>query len=122
MDDQPEFSETTRATGEGMGMGCLAGGATSGCLIVMGGLLCLTGIGAIIGIPLILGGLLAPFLAPLVTMGSLKGPCPYCGTQAIAYGRAAQPSPTHPLPLWGMKPTVSWPPTYTPCATIDIPC
>ena len=59
MDDQ-KFSETTSAKGEGLATGCAAGVMTSGCLIVAGGLLCLTGIGAIIGIPMILGGFSLP--------------------------------------------------------------
>ena len=39
----------------------------------------MTGIGAFIGIPLILLGL----LAPLAGLSSIKAPCPYCG--AIVY-------------------------------------
>jgi DNA-directed RNA polymerase subunit RPC12/RpoP len=87
MDDQ-RFSETTSAKGEGLATGCLAGAMTSGCLIVAGGLLCLTGIGAIIGIPMILGGLLAPFLGPVLGLTNIKGKCPYCETNVTAQSRA----------------------------------
>jgi DNA-directed RNA polymerase subunit RPC12/RpoP len=61
---------------------------TSGCLIVAGGLLCLTGIGAIIGIPMILGGLLAPFLGPVLRLTHIKGKCPYCETNVTAQSTA----------------------------------
>ena len=58
------------------------------CVIVVGGLLCLTGIGAIIGIPLILAGLLALFLGPLLGLTSIKGKCPYCETSVTAQSTA----------------------------------
>ena len=58
----------------------LAGVAAStwiglGCLIPAGVVLTLTGIGAIIGVPLIIAGI----IAPIVGLASIKGSCPYCG-------------------------------------------
>lgn len=57
-------------------------------LIIPAGLfLSMTGIGALIGIPLIIFGLFAPFLGltgkkyvkgEMIGTGILKGPCPYC--------------------------------------------
>ena len=86
MDDQ-KFNETTSAKGEGVATGCAAGAMTSGCLIVAGGLLCLTGIGAIIGIPMILAGLLAPFLGPVIGLTNIRGKCPYCEISVKALSR-----------------------------------
>ena len=77
-------TEAKSAKGEGALVGCLAGWGMTGCLIPIGILLCFTGIGVIIGVPLILAGLLAPFLGPLMGLGALKGECPWCGTQVIS--------------------------------------
>ena len=49
-------------------------------LIIVGAMLCLTGLGIFLGVPLIIGGILAPLAGPLVGFGSLKGKCPSCGT------------------------------------------
>jgi len=51
-------------------------------VIMIGGLLSLTGIGAIIGIPLIIGGI----LYPIINIGSTSiiGSCPYCGHEVSA--------------------------------------
>jgi uncharacterized Zn finger protein (UPF0148 family) len=49
-------------------------------LIVVGTLLCLTGLGAFLGVPLIIGAVLAPLLGPLIGIGVLRGKCPWCGT------------------------------------------
>jgi hypothetical protein len=43
-------------------------------------MLCLTGLGAIAGIPMILAGVLAPLLGPLIGFGALRGKCPWCGS------------------------------------------
>jgi hypothetical protein len=50
---------------------------------ILGGFLfSATGIGAIIGVPMILVGFVFPFLGPFLGLAvmSLTGPCPYCGT------------------------------------------
>lgn len=80
-------TETKSAKGEGMAVGCATGPVAAILLIGLGGILCLTGIGAIIGIPLILGGLLAPFLAPLLGLSNIKGQCPYCGSDVLVSSR-----------------------------------
>jgi hypothetical protein len=61
-------------------LGLLSGVGTGIFMIAIGIVLSLTGIGAIIGIPLILMGLVAPFIGPLMT----KGRCPYCGNFIIS--------------------------------------
>lgn len=56
--------------------GCLfSSWVAFGCVLPVGILLCFTGIGAIIGIPLILAALIFPFTG----FAAQKAPCPYCG-------------------------------------------
>lgn len=77
--ETPKPTTAKSAKAEGVGVGLFAGAGSAGCLITLGALLCLTGIGAIIGIPIILGGILALFVGPLMGLGNVKGKCPYCG-------------------------------------------
>lgn len=70
------------------GVGFLAGGIEGiitgvGCLIPLGILLSCTGIGAIIGIPMILGGFLAPFMRSISGLSAITGKCPYCSHEII---------------------------------------
>jgi DNA-directed RNA polymerase subunit RPC12/RpoP len=44
-------------------------------------MLCLTGLGAVLGVPMIIGGILAPILGPMICLGEPKGKCPWCGTK-----------------------------------------
>lgn len=55
-------------------------------LVIVGGLLCLTGLGAILGIPMIVAAVFAPLLGPLVGMKAHTGRCPYCGTAVSDIG------------------------------------
>ncbi|MBN2432584.1 MAG: hypothetical protein JXQ27_14000 [Acidobacteria bacterium] len=48
---------------------------------VVGALLCLTGIGALLGIPLIFAGHLALLIMPFAGKSARVGACPYCGHQ-----------------------------------------
>ncbi len=77
-------SNTKNAKGEGVALGCLAGWGMASIFIVIGILLSLTGVGAIIGIPLIIGGFFMPFLGPLIGLANIKGDCPYCGNVVTA--------------------------------------
>jgi len=56
-------------------------------LIIVGAMLCLTGLGAILGIPLIICGALAPLAGPMIGMGELKGACPWCGAHVASFMR-----------------------------------
>jgi len=82
-------TETTSAKGQGAASGFAVGLAGSGCLFMAGLLLTFTGIGALIGIPMILGAVLLPFIGALVGLGTIKGPCPHCGQSITA--QSAQP-------------------------------
>lgn len=52
----------------------------SPCLI-LGGMLCCTLLGAFLGIPLIILGILAPLLGAMLGFSELQGKCPWCGTR-----------------------------------------
>ncbi len=50
----------------------------AGILIFIGILLSATGIGMLIGIPLIIAGLIVPFFYSVAALAGRKGNCPYC--------------------------------------------
>ncbi len=54
--------------------GCVNGTFTEFAAIVVGSLICFTGIGAIIGIPIIIAGIIFPFLN--IGNSTLVGNCP----------------------------------------------
>jgi DNA-directed RNA polymerase subunit RPC12/RpoP len=64
----------------GLFLGTLVGPA----MIVTGAMLCLTGLGVFLGVPLIIGGVLAPLIGPMVGMNSLRGNCPWCGAKVTS--------------------------------------
>ena len=84
--DNDKSTETKNVKGEGMVVGCLIGPILAVLFIIAGSIFCATGIGAIIGIPLILGGIAAPFLAPFIGRSLIKGQCPYCGSDVSILG------------------------------------
>ena len=59
--------------------GLLFGMIVAPMCIIVGTMLCLTGLGAFLGVPMIIGGVLAPLLGPMIGIGELKGKCPWCG-------------------------------------------
>lgn len=59
----------------GLAVGVVAAPA----MLILGSLLCLTGLGAILGIPLIIGAFIAPLVGPVVGFNAVKGKCPWCG-------------------------------------------
>jgi DNA-directed RNA polymerase subunit RPC12/RpoP len=61
--------------------GLLFGVLAAPVLIIVGTMLCLTGLGAIGGIPLIIAGVCAPLLGPMLGLDAHKGNCPWCGTK-----------------------------------------
>lgn len=64
-------------------------------LIIPGILLCLLGWGIFLGVPMIVLGILAPFLGPMVGMGEHKGKCPSCGTRMLSI----EDGKTHECPV-----------------------
>jgi hypothetical protein len=56
--------------------------------VLFGSLLCITIVGSIVGLPLILVGLIAPFIGPFLRFKEREGDCPYCGTRVTTNGTA----------------------------------
>ncbi len=83
MNDQ-KGNETKNDKVNGFFTGISAGLITASIFILVGFLLCLTGIGAIIGVPLIIGGIASPFIGPVAGLTSIKGKCPYCESEVQA--------------------------------------
>lgn len=79
-----QFTRTKSGKGEGFLGGLVAGWGCGIWLIIIGVVLCFTGIGAIIGVPLIIAGLLAFIIGPIMGLAQIKGPCPYCGSKVRA--------------------------------------
>jgi ribosomal protein S27AE len=75
-----EPAEQEKAPVQGAFSGLLFGMIIAPMLLIVGTLLCLTGLGAILGIPMILAAVLSPLLGPMIGIGTLKGKCPWCGT------------------------------------------
>jgi hypothetical protein len=60
--------------------GCFGFWGASGILFCVGLLLCCTGIGIIVGAPMILGAIILPFLGPALGIKRrLRASCPHCG-------------------------------------------
>jgi len=68
-----------KAPVQGAFTGLLFGMLAIPILVIVGTLLCLTGLGAILGIPMIAAAVFAPLLGPMAGIGLLKGKCPWCG-------------------------------------------
>lgn len=65
---EPEHAPVTGAF-SGLYIGLIA----APIMVIVGTMLCLTGLGAILGIPMIIGGVLAPLAGPIFGMGAAKG-------------------------------------------------
>ncbi|HXR38170.1 MAG TPA: hypothetical protein VN776_03730 [Terracidiphilus sp.] len=74
---EPEAPEKSPAPGAFGGL--LFGMLAVPILVIVGTMLCLTGLGAILGVPMIIVAVFAPLLGPMLGMGALKGKCPWCG-------------------------------------------
>ena len=77
---KPEPEEHEKAPVQGVFSGLLFGMIAVPLLVIVGTMLCLTGLGAFLGIPMIVAAVFAPLLGPMVGIGTLKGKCPWCGT------------------------------------------
>ncbi|MBD3348841.1 MAG: hypothetical protein GF400_06555 [Candidatus Eisenbacteria bacterium] len=93
------YTRTRSDVGTGVAEGCATGWVLGIILVVMGLLLTFTGIGAIIGIPLIVAGIIVPLVAPFLGLSSIRGPCPYCGSRV----RASRGSPGAVCPACGRR-------------------
>jgi hypothetical protein len=64
--------EPEKAPTKGAYSGLLFGAIVAPMAIIVGTLLCLTGLGAIVGVPLIILGIVSPLLGPLIGLGALE--------------------------------------------------
>ena len=85
---KPAPEEHEKAPVQGAFSGLLFGMIVAPMLLIVGTLLCLTGLGAILGIPMILAAVFSPLLGPMIGIGTLKGKCPWCGTAVNSAERA----------------------------------
>ena len=66
--------------------GLLFGLIAAPVLIIAGGMICLTGLGIFLGVPLIVAGVLAPLIGPMLGVNALHGACPWCGADVSGVG------------------------------------
>jgi len=55
-------------------------------LIIYGTMICLLGPPMVLGIPLIVAGIAAPFLGPYLAINAVRGKCPWCGEKITSVG------------------------------------
>lgn len=66
--------------------GMFFGLVTAPVFIIYGTLICLLGPPMVLGIPLIVAGVLAPFLGPYLAINAVRGSCPWCGQKIASVG------------------------------------
>ena len=66
--------------------GLLLGFLAAPVLIIYGGMICLTGLGVFLGIPMIVAGVCAPLIGSLMGLNALRGECPWCGANVSGVG------------------------------------
>jgi DNA-directed RNA polymerase subunit RPC12/RpoP len=74
-----EHPDHEKAPVKGAFSGLLLGLLAAPVLIIYGGMICLTGLGVFLGVPMIVAGVCAPLIGSLMGLSSLKGKCPWCG-------------------------------------------
>ena len=57
-------------------------------LVIVGTMLCLTGLGAFLGVPMIIAAVFAPLAGPMLGMGERKVRCPSCQTRMFSIPNA----------------------------------
>ena len=85
---EAEPAESEKAPARGAFAGLLFGMLAVPILVIVGTMLCLTGLGAILGIPMILAAVFAPLMGPMIGLGALKGKCPSCGVSVSSVANA----------------------------------
>ena len=66
--------------------GLMLGFLAAPVLIIYGGMICLTGLGVFLGVPMVIAGVCAPLIGSLVGLNALKGKCPWCGAAVSGVG------------------------------------
>lgn len=82
--DRPSVpEENEKSSLPGAFGGLLVGVIAAPILLIVGIMLCLTGLGAFLGVPMIIAAILAPLAGPLLGIGEHRVRCPYCNTREI---------------------------------------
>jgi DNA-directed RNA polymerase subunit RPC12/RpoP len=61
--------------------GLLFGLIAAPVLIIVGAMICLTGLGVFLGVPLVVLGVLSPLLGPVLGLNAQRGECPWCSAK-----------------------------------------
>jgi hypothetical protein len=80
-----EPAERQKSAVPGAFGGLLFGVIIAPVLIIFGTLLCLTGLGAFLGVPMIVAAIVAPLVGPMIGIGEHGVRCPYCNTREITF-------------------------------------
>jgi DNA-directed RNA polymerase subunit RPC12/RpoP len=75
-----------KAPVKGAFSGLLLGLLAAPVLIIYGGMICLTGLGVFLGVPMIVAGICAPLIGSLMGLNALHGKCPWCGAAVSGVG------------------------------------
>jgi len=75
----PTPREHERVPVKGAFSGMVLGLVLAPVLIIVGCMLCLTGLGAFAGVPMIIAGILSPLAGPVFGSTTVVGKCPWCG-------------------------------------------
>ena len=84
--EHPEHQEHERPPVKGAFSGLLLGLLAAPVLIIYGGMICLPGLGVFLGVPMIIAGVCAPLIGPLLGVNALHGTCPWCGAKVSGVG------------------------------------
>jgi predicted RNA-binding Zn-ribbon protein involved in translation (DUF1610 family) len=80
-DAEPVAHKHEKAPVTGGFSGLLFGLIAAPALIISGGMICLTGLGIFLGVPLIILGVLSPLLGPVLGLNQERGECPWCSAK-----------------------------------------
>ncbi len=76
--EKPAPREHEKVPVKGAFSGIVLGVVVAPALIIVGAMLCLTGLGAFVGVPMIIAGVLSPLAGPLFGATAVVGKCPWC--------------------------------------------
>jgi hypothetical protein len=84
--DQPKPEHHEKAPARYAVTGVVLGFVCAPVFIIYGTLICLLGPPMVLGIPLIVLGVLSPFVGPYLAINAIRGRCPWCNTKITSVG------------------------------------
>lgn len=84
--DQHKAEHHEKAPARFVISGVILGFVAAPVFIIYGTLICLLGPPMVLGIPLIIIGILAPFAGPYLAINAVRGRCPWCNTKITSVG------------------------------------